>query len=238
MDNKCIGYTRVSTVDQADKGASMEAQAERIRQYCKLHHLDLIGVIEDNGISGGKPLASREGGRAVLKALATGEARNVVVTLLDRAFRSTTDALKHIEAWNKQDVGFHVIDLGGDQSLNTRSATGQFVMTVMAALGQLERDITGERTRAVLQHKKEHGQVYGAVPYGYKRDNGNLVKDPGEQKVLTRIKRLRRQGTSYDKIVTRLNGDGIPGKRGGQWNKYGLWYLLNKTLPGIGVSAI
>lgn len=230
IERKAVGYCRVSTVDQADNGVSMEAQESRIQAYCELHGLDLVEIIKDNGISGGKPLASREGGRAVLKALSMGEAGNVVTTKLDRAFRSTTDALTHIEAWNKQGVGFHVIDLGGDQSLNTRSATGQFVMTMLAALGELERGLMGERTRAVLTHKRDQRQAYGPTPYGYQRQGDALVDDPGELGVVDKIKGLCEAGLSFRKIADRLNGEGVKTKRGGKWGPSTVWYMVNNEL--------
>lgn len=236
IERKAIGYTRVSTVDQADNGVSMAAQESRVQAYCELHALDLVEIIKDNGVSGGKPLASREGGRAVLKALSMGEAGNVVTTKLDRAFRSTTDALTHIEAWNKQGVGFHVIDLGGDQSLNTRSATGQFVMTMLAALGELERGLIGERTRAVLTHKRDQGQVYGPTPYGFTREGDTLVEDPGELGVVARVKRLHAGGLSLRRIAAVLEGEGVPTKQGGKWGPSGIKYLLDNVDLYTGVS--
>jgi len=46
---KAIGYIRVSTEDQV-KGWSLEAQRDKIEMYCKLHDLELIEIISDEGI--------------------------------------------------------------------------------------------------------------------------------------------------------------------------------------------
>jgi len=56
---KAIGYTRVSTDEQAKEGISLENQRTKIELYCQLHDIELQGIIEDAGKSG-KDL-SREG---------------------------------------------------------------------------------------------------------------------------------------------------------------------------------
>ena len=63
---QAIGYIRCSTHEQADSGLGLDAQAQRIRAYCTLKDLQLIDIIQDAGVSGGKPLASREGGQRLL----------------------------------------------------------------------------------------------------------------------------------------------------------------------------
>ena len=63
---KAIGYTRCSTNEQADSGLGLEAQAERIRTYCTMRGSELLDLITDAGVSGGKPLASHDGGQRLL----------------------------------------------------------------------------------------------------------------------------------------------------------------------------
>jgi DNA invertase Pin-like site-specific DNA recombinase len=57
-----LGYIRVSSEEQADSGLGVEAQRQRIAAYCAMKGLRLAEVLEDPGISGGKPLASRPAG--------------------------------------------------------------------------------------------------------------------------------------------------------------------------------
>ena len=45
-------YIRVSTVDQANEGVSLEAQQAKIRAWCELNDYTLVGVFVDAGISG------------------------------------------------------------------------------------------------------------------------------------------------------------------------------------------
>ena len=65
---RAIGYIRCSTHEQADSGLGLDVQAERIRAYAALKGLD-IDIITDAGVSGGKPLAKRDGGQRLLSAI-------------------------------------------------------------------------------------------------------------------------------------------------------------------------
>ena len=51
---RALGYVRVSTSLQASEGVSLDNQKDRIRTYCQYRGFDLIGIVEDAGISGGK----------------------------------------------------------------------------------------------------------------------------------------------------------------------------------------
>ena len=49
---KVIGYTRVSTNKQSEKGYSMKSQKIQIEDFCKRNDLILVGVLTDGGVSG------------------------------------------------------------------------------------------------------------------------------------------------------------------------------------------
>ena len=226
---KALAYVRVSTQEQAIEGVSLQAQLARITAYCKVANLELVQVFQDNGVSAGKPLSSREGGRELLQALAEGQADNVVVLKLDRMFRSTTDALSNIVAWTTADVGYHVVDLGG-QSLNTKSAVGLFITTMLAALGELERGLISERTAQALAYKKANHQAYARTPIGYERSNGSLVPVAQELALVERIKDMHQAGESYNGIAAVLNDEGQPTKRGGRWYASTVRYIISNNL--------
>ncbi len=44
-----LGYVRVSTDEQAERGLGLEAQRQRIRAYCEMKGLDLKTIFEDPG---------------------------------------------------------------------------------------------------------------------------------------------------------------------------------------------
>ena len=47
MSNKVYGYIRVSTEAQGDSGLSLEAQEEKIKAYCMIHDLELVGGVSE-----------------------------------------------------------------------------------------------------------------------------------------------------------------------------------------------
>ena len=211
-----IGYIRVSTAEQADSGLGLAAQEERIRAYCQMKGLDLRRIVSDNAVSGGKPLTRRSGGAALLDALSRKLAFAVVVLKLDRAFRNAVDCLATVENWDKGGIALHILDLGGN-SIDSTTAAGKFMLTVLAGAAEMERNLTRERTKAALAVKRARGQRISRTPYGYDLgpDGITLVENPAEQAVIRDILAMRDRGMSYPKIARVLTDRGIPTKRGG-----------------------
>jgi DNA invertase Pin-like site-specific DNA recombinase len=226
-----IGYCRVSTDEQAREGVSLDAQEARLRSYCAAGGLTLVEVIRDEGVSASKPLSSRAGGSALLRVVARREVRHVVVVSLDRAFRNTIDCLTTIQAWDLANVALHLVDHGG-QSINTKTSVGRMFLTMLAGFAEMERRLTGERIATALGHKKAHGQIYGPVPFGYDRDGDRLIPNPAEQKIIRQMQRWRQAGRSLGWIADTLTARGIPAKRRGRWNAYGVRYILRNPLHG------
>ena len=148
------------------QGVSLENQEQKIRDYCKLKDFEIIEIIQDAGISA-KNLR-RPGVQKVLEMAQDKMIDAVVVYKLDRMFRSTVDALETTKQFDKWGVSFHSIE----ETIDTKSAMGKFFFTLTAALAEMEREIIGERTKDVLQRKKANGEVYGHVPFGFKRFKG------------------------------------------------------------------
>src|SRR5437763_7738361 len=84
-----LGYVRVSTDEQSDSGAGLEAQRRAIAAECRRRGWELLEVVEDAGFSA-KDL-KRPGIQAALEALEAGDARALVASKLDRLSRSMID---------------------------------------------------------------------------------------------------------------------------------------------------
>lgn len=227
--DQAVGYIRVSTEDQVTNGVSLDAQRERIEAYCTMKGLELLGIHRDNGISAGKPLATREGGTALLADLSGRKATHVVALKLDRLFRDAIDCLETVKVWDSKGVNLHLIDMGGD-SLNTGSPTGKCFLTMAAAFAELERGLCRERTRQALAHKKAHRQAYARTPMGYSREGDTLVEDAGELSTVARVLDLRGKGMSYNRIADLFNTEGVETKRGGSWYASTVRYIVRNNL--------
>ncbi len=218
-------YVRVSTLDQAEHGVSLDAQESRLQAYATTQGLSVVTVLREKAISGTVPLGERPEGRKLVDLVTTGKASHVVALKLDRLFRSAVDALQTTAEWDKRGVSLHLVDMGG-QSLNTGSAMGRMMLTMMAGFAQFERDLTAERTKAALAHKKSNNAAYSPTPFGKVREGEALRDDDAEQSVLARIREMRAEGLPLRGIAERLNVEGVASKQGRTWYASTVGYIL------------
>lgn len=207
---QAIGYIRVSTEQQADEGVSLAAQRAKIEAWCELHDIQLMGIYEDAGVSG-KKVTNRPQLQAALACMAKDMA--LVVYSLSRLARSTKNCIEIAEELKQR--GCDLVSL--TEKIDTSSAMGEFFFTLIAALGQMERKLIAERTKAALAHKKAKGEKYAPVPFGYSEIEGRLEVVQAEAQMVTEINRLRGEGNSMQSIADYMNEQGIKGKQGGRW---------------------
>ena len=206
-----IGYIRVSTEKQAEHGVSLDAQAEKLRQYCVLYDLELVQIVVDEGASA-KNL-DRPNLPGVLARLAAGEADAVLVTKLDRLTRSVRDLGDLLE--RSQREGWSIRSVG--EQLDTASAAGRLVVNILGAVSQWEREAIGERTSAALQYKRSQGEYTGGyVPMGKRVEARKLVADEDQARAKDRALDLHANGLSLRKIAAALNTEGYRHPKG-EW---------------------
>jgi DNA invertase Pin-like site-specific DNA recombinase len=210
---KALGYVRVSTDQQAERGVSLEAQAEKIRAMAVVHNTALAEIIVDGGESA-KSL-NRPGMARLLAMVDAGEVQTVIIAKLDRLTRSVKDLCTLLERFERRGVALVSVA----ESLDTSSAAGRLVLNIMTAVSQWEREAIGERTRDAMRHKRSKGERVGNIPYGYRlaADGRHLEKDPGEQAVLAEIRRLRREGATLRGIAAALNQRALQTRRSTAW---------------------
>jgi site-specific DNA recombinase len=220
---KAIGYVRVSTQEQAEEGASLEAQQDRIKAWCLANEYELTNVYIDAGISG-KATMNRQGLQDALAEVDNNSA--LVACSLSRISRSTKDMLTIAETLESK--GADLVSLS--ERIDTTSAAGKMVFKMLAVLNEFERDLVSERTKAVLAHKKAKGEKYGTVPFGYREVDGRLIEVQSELDILANIVSMRNQGKTLRFIAGYLNDHGIQGKSGGKWYASTISYILKSRL--------
>src|ERR1035441_6235333 len=99
---KTLGYVRVSTDKQAERGISLEAQAEKIRAMAVVHSTKLAEIIVDGGESA-KSL-NRPGMARLLAMVDAGEVQTVNTAMLDRLTRSVKDLCTLLERFERRGV--------------------------------------------------------------------------------------------------------------------------------------
>jgi DNA invertase Pin-like site-specific DNA recombinase len=216
---KAVGYIRVSTDEQAEGGVSLEAQEQALRAYAAMRGLELVEVVADPGVSAGKPLAERKGGKHVLRVVARRQVGAVLAWKLDRVFRDAGDCLAVTRAWDRQGVALHLVDLGG-QAVDTSSAMGRFFLTVLAGAAEMERNLIRERTSAAMRHMRAQGRYTGGKPpFGFAlAPSGELVEEPAEQAAMHLARKLREGGLSLRAVGDHLTAQGHHPRSGGIWH--------------------
>ena len=136
-----IGYARVSTQDQ-----SLDRQLDNLKeQGCER--------IYQEKMTGTK--ASRPEYQRMLDSLREGD--TLVVDSFRRLSRSTKDLLEVVEGLTKK--GVNLVSL--KEKLDTTTATGKLMLTMLSALSQFERDIIAERTKDGLKAARARGRMGG-----------------------------------------------------------------------------
>jgi DNA invertase Pin-like site-specific DNA recombinase len=217
MQNKAIIYIRVSTEDQK---SSLAVQQLSLEEYCKFKGFDIVEKIVDEDISGGKPFYERPGGFLAQKLFKEG-IKTIITLKVDRIFRNVKDALITTDDWDRAGISLNIADMGGN-SIDTKSALGRMMFIQIVSMGEFERKLAGERTKSVLNHKKEQRTIYCGEVFGYDKQGqklvgkkwvgGELVVNEREQLIVGQIFELKKQNLNNSRIATILNERGIKTK--------------------------
>lgn len=209
--NKVIAYVRVSTEEQSVSGLGLADQRSVISAEAARRGWMEVEFVADEGFSA-KNLA-RPGIANALDQLRRGEASVLVVSKLDRLSRSLLDFATLMETARSEGWQLVVLDL----ALDTTTASGELMASVMACFAQYERRLIGARTSAALQQLKSQGKRLGrprTLPAA----------------VTARIVAARMEGQTLAVIARELNAEEVPTARGGR-----CWYP--STVKAVLVSA-
>lgn len=191
-----VAYVRVSTDEQALKGAGLAAQKSAIHAEAAARGWNVVAVFEDAGYSA-KNL-KRPGIAAALEQLEVGLADALVVAKLDRLSRSMLDFAALMDRSRRSGWGLVALDLNVD----TTSPAGEAMVNVMVAFAQLERRLIGQRTKDALAVKRASGVRLGRP--------ASVCPS-----VAARIRAERAGGATLAAIADGLNRDNVPTARGG-----------------------
>jgi DNA invertase Pin-like site-specific DNA recombinase len=212
-------YARVSTQMQAEDGMSLKAQERQLRAAAESAGYEAV-ILREEGRSG-KSIQGRPVLRGALEDLDAGRAHALYVTRLDRLARSTRDFLSIIDRSHKNEWRLALLDLG----LDTATYQGRFVVTIMAAMAEMERGMISMRQKDVHQDRRDSGKVWGV-------DLG--PKSPVPEVVRESIVSSRSSGSSFKSIADRLNAEGVPTTRGGaKWYPSTVRNVFNAAQRGI-----
>lgn len=148
MMGMMVGYARTSTVEQE---AGLEAQERDLRAAgCEKVFAERVSSV-----------APRAKLTAVLDYVREGD--TLTVCKPDRLARSTADLLSIVSRLEAKGVALRVLSMGGNE-VDTRTATGKLMLTMLGAIAAFERDLMLERQREGIAKAKADGKYKGRVP--------------------------------------------------------------------------
>lgn len=208
-----IIYTRVSTQEQADSGAGLNAQLDACLAYAKAQGWNVIGDYQDAGVSGTADVEKRTG-----LMTAIGELRKGDVLLVAKRDRIGRDVMlvKTIERMvAKRKASIHALN-----GSNEATPEGALMNTLMDGFAAYEVAVIRARTKAALCAKKARGERMGKIPFGFQADDDgvHLVPCEREQGILRMIADFRNDGYSLQRIANALNNKSLFNRQGNPWN--------------------
>ena len=135
-----IGYLRVSTADQ-----NHQRQVDSLKTVCDELYVEKLSAIHQR-----RPVFEK-----VIKKLQAGD--TLIVHNLDRAFRSTFDALGQEKKLRKRGVKLQVLSLNFD----TDTPEGELFFTIVAAFAQYEQQCLSRRTKEGMAAARRRGKHIG-----------------------------------------------------------------------------
>lgn len=214
-----IQYRRVSTETQGDSRLGLDAQARVIEQFVQAESGEVIGDFIEI-MSGG------DNDRPVLAEVMREAKRRkcwVVVSKLDRLSRD----VEFIANLMNRGVKFVVAELGHD--------VDPFLLHLYAALGQKERALVSQRTKAALAALRAKGVALGNIENleqhrtkGHEKQAQRAREDAAN--ILPIIREIQSLGRiTLAEIAEDLNRRNVKTQRGGRWHKASVARILQRA---------
>ena len=138
-----VGYARVSTGDQ-----SLDAQLGDLKAAgCERVFAEKVS---------GASAAGRQALQKLMRQVTHGDV--VIVTRLDRLARSTRDLFNILEGFTRAGVGFRSLR---ETSIDTTTPQGRLVISVLASIGEFERELIQARMTEGRQRARASGVKFG-----------------------------------------------------------------------------
>jgi len=221
---KVAFYIRVSKGEQA-KGYSLEGQKSILESWANENQWKWVKTYFEEASAKD---TNREKFQEMIIDAKNGLFDGICMVDSDRFSRSTKDLLNVMDDLITKKVKLHIHNL---QHIDIYSEQGRFTLTNLAAFSEFFRGQLASKIRAGVKQKMKN-EWFGQAPYGYtqvsddiggRKKNTRLIENTKEQEILSKMRRLRDEGKSYNEIASLLNKDRIP-TRFTREDKKSSWY--------------
>lgn len=209
---RVAAYCRVST-EYEEQNSSYQTQVSHYTNYILNHDgWDLVNVYADDGISGTNT-KKREQFNQMIEDCMAGKIDLIITKSISRFARNTLDCLHYIRQLKEKNIAVYF----EKENIKTTDAKGEVLLTIMASLAQQESQSLSQNVKLGLQYRYQQGKVMVNHNWflGYTKDEeGHLIVDPEQTKIVKRIYYEYLEGYSCKQIARRLTTDGIPNGAG------------------------
>lgn len=195
---RVAAYCRVSIASD-EQLVSLAAQKVHYENYIKANaEWEFAGLYFDDGISGCNTKKRDEFNRMIEECMA-GRIDMIITKSISRFARNTLDCLKYIRELKEKNIPVFF----EKENINTMDSKGEVLLTIMASLAQQESQSLSQNVKLGIQYRYQNDevQVNHNRFLGYTKDeDGHLIVEPAEAKVVKRIYREYLEGASLLQI--------------------------------------
>jgi DNA invertase Pin-like site-specific DNA recombinase len=184
---KTFGYGRVSTGQQTAENQRLELQKAG-------YAIDDDYWYADESVSGNVAASQRPAFKRMLAQIRKGE--TLVVAKLDRLGRDAIDVLQTVRQLGERGIKVIVHQLG---STDLTSSAGKLLLTMLAAVAEMERDLLIERTQAGLARARAEGKVLGRPSKTTPEQRAEVLRGLDQGKTVSAL--ARTYGVSRANII-------------------------------------
>jgi DNA invertase Pin-like site-specific DNA recombinase len=213
---KALAYLRVSGKGQV-KGDGFIRQLQAIKKYSAEHDIKIVQIFREEGVSGTKESMDRPAWAQMITTLHGNGVTTIVIEKLDRLARDLM--VQEATIADLQKHGFTLISVA-EPDLMASDPTRILMRQLMGAVAQYDKcQIVLKLRGARMRKRAAEGRCEGRKPFG---------RDEAEQAAVERMKVLRVEGLTFDRIAERLNTEGVPTRTGRRWHGV----VINRILTG------
>lgn len=215
---KAAIYARVSTLEQAEEGYSIDEQVRVLRDLCEREGYVVHKEYVDLGKSG-KNIKGRPALQQLLHDAKSKDFDLVLVWKVNRFSRKTKDLLNIVEELEKRNIDFRSYT----ERYETETPAGKMQFRMLAVIAEFERDNIAQNVKMGMLARAKEGSWNGGQVLGYdvvsvpgenrKRKLSKLVVNPTEAQTVRKIFNLYVEGNGYKSIANKLNKKDIEQKR-------------------------
>lgn len=161
-----FGYARISHITGYEKGESIDGQRLHIENYYKMQlapkGVKWGGIHDDAGNKSASKVRfpNRPAGKILIQKLQPGD--HLIVDKVDRLWRCNQDFVSLMEYFKSQGITVHIVNMMGC-ALEMGTPMGNFMLSIMVLIAQLESGMISNRTKAGFDIRREKGMV----PYAF-----------------------------------------------------------------------